>query len=47
MDTYIGLLMGMSVLLGYAIGVITTWHAFKTMAKKKNLWDLLISKEEK
>ena len=45
--TQIGLLMGLGVLLGYAIGVLTTYHMFKKLAKKNNLWDLLMSKEEK
>lgn len=45
--TQIGLLMGLGVLLGYAIGMISTWYAFKKLAMKKNLWDLLTSKEEK
>lgn len=47
MVEYAGFMMGVGILIGYGIGVLTTWLAIKKTAKKKKVWDILISKDEK
>lgn len=47
MEMSIGLIGGVCLLVGYAVGALTTYNLFRKLAKKKNMWEQLIRKEAK